>query len=141
MDEFYDYDHIVTNNRILNNSVFGISLSSNTTANLGTYQDIGTDIEGGFNIFTHAASAYDVRSYYASTVLAQVNQWTSMNNYGTITTSPTATSLGYILSKSVSNDNPDEIGLQFRTIYKLEHDSLYADAIKVASRRRLRITG
>jgi len=131
MDEFYGTDHIVTNNRILNNSTYGISISANTVANLGTYLNIQTDIEGGFNIFTHASSAYDIRSYKSTAVLAQVNQWTAMNNYGTVTTSPTVNSLGYTLSKSISDDKPDEIETLFRTIYRLEHDSLYTDAIMV----------
>ena len=131
MDVFHDYEHIVTNNIIRNNGTFGISVSANTVANLGTYFDLDTDIEGGFNIFTHAASAYDIRSYKATAIPAQVNQWTSMNNYGTVTTAPTATSLGYTLSKSVSDDIPDEIEMLFSTIYRLEHDSLIIDAIGV----------
>ena len=131
MDAFFEKGCEVTNNRILNNGTYGVQIATNTTVNLGTYLDIGTDIEGGFNIFTHATSANDVKNNSGSAILAQVNQWTAMNNYGTVTTTPTATSLGYNLSKPASGDAPDEMEIIFRTIYKLEHDSLYAEALTV----------
>lgn len=131
MDTFRNVSNPFTNNRILNNYSFGVYISSNSGANLGYFVDMGAGVAGGFNIFTRSSSYYDVKNYSSSTIMAQVNQWTSMNNYGSVTTYPTAADRGFVLSKSNSDDNPDEIETLFRTIYQLERDSLYTDAIKV----------
>lgn len=131
MDTWRNTSNPYTNNRILNNNFYGVYISSNSGANLGNFVDMGLSLAGGFNIFTHSSSYYDVWNSSSSAIMAQVNQWTSMNNYGTVTTSPTAADRGFVLSKSISDDNPDEIETLFRTIYQLERDSLYTDAIKV----------
>ncbi|MCD6099214.1 MAG: right-handed parallel beta-helix repeat-containing protein [Candidatus Marinimicrobia bacterium] len=132
MSTDYEKGRERVNNVISNNGIYGIYISYNSTANLGTYLDIVTDILGGFNHFSHISENYDVYNSNTATVKAEVNWWDDMNIFGNVDYTPTAEDLGYYLSKELANTGEDEkVGGLLLEAYRLEYvDSSYAEAIR-----------
>jgi len=127
--EFYDYDHIEVNNTISNNSQYGVYILYSAYADFGSYLDIGTDVFGGFNYFNRGSSTYDIRNRNTSyTIPAEVNWWSSMSNYGNVDTNPTASSLGFSMSKPTTLNPLQKLLTESR---QLERDSLYSEALKI----------
>ncbi|RKY47617.1 MAG: hypothetical protein DRP91_07300, partial [Candidatus Neomarinimicrobiota bacterium] len=132
MSTMYEKGMEEVNNVISNNGIYGIYISYNSTANLGTYLDIETDILGGFNHFSHISENYDVYNNNTATIKAEVNWWDDMNIFGNMDYTPTAEDLGYHPSKGLANAGEDEkVRELLLEAYRLEYvDSLYAEAIR-----------
>ena len=132
MSTMYEKGRERINNVISDNGIYGIYISYNSTANLGTYLDIETDILGGFNHFSHISESYDVYNNNTATIKAEVNWWDDINIFGNVDYTPTAEDLGYYLSKGLANTGEDEkVRELLLEAYRLEYvDSSYAEAIK-----------
>lgn len=126
----YDIGHIQINNTIANHNRYGVSAYSSSDVDLGTYLFIGTDYLGGFNYFNRGGSVYDVYNYNSGTIKAECNWWSSMNNSGSVDTSPTAASLGFSLPKETGGRLPSEAEtLLAEAYYQEKVDSAYTEAI------------
>ncbi|MBU1063228.1 S8 family serine peptidase [bacterium] len=120
------------NNVIENNSQYGVYISSNSSANLGTMSgDPRYILCGGFNYFNRLSGSYDVYNNSSNAILAQVNWWGSMHNYGNIWVVPKAEEFCFPLPKPTSSKTPDILTLLLIEAYSLEVDSLYVEAIEV----------
>jgi len=122
------------NNSVINNTRYGVYVSSNSTPDLGTYfHRPGAYYHGGFNHFAPAARGYDVKSDYGGTIGAQLNWWDDLMVSGDVKTDPTANQVFGRLNKTmaVMEGLNDSLFAWIRTADSLSLDSAYSEAVSL----------
>ncbi|MCK9559942.1 MAG: T9SS type A sorting domain-containing protein [Candidatus Marinimicrobia bacterium] len=125
------------NNRIQNNSNYGIYIGNSACPTLGEYYvDSKGYTHGGFNLFSRGTGAYDIYSLYASSIDARMNWWASnANRYGNFFIVPTADDGGLLKTVSQYSIDNEQDAINFQEkMSQANHlisDSLYNEAIAV----------
>ncbi|MFQ6609652.1 MAG: C25 family cysteine peptidase [Fidelibacterota bacterium] len=129
-----DGSHPAVNNSIMNNTRYGVYVSSNSTPDLGTYfHRPGAYYHGGFNHFAPAARGYDVKSDYGGTIGAQLNWWDALLVSGDVKTDPTANQVfgGLARTLALTEGLEDSLFAWIRTADSLSLDSAYSEAVSL----------